>query len=189
MLALYEMLRVARMGVVLIEPTDSPALLPFRVVMLKMIKAVLLRMGLRRLVHNDDTGIFSYADDSFEKVGNYVYCISEREIEKVAMGINLPFVAFKGFHDSYVPGVEFEKFRRAVQSASPSSDGDCGEGASHSNRTESTSLHITGGGHHEDFADSSSAGWAACRRFFGFGSASESAYRQSITGESPDAHA
>ncbi|WP_051536348.1 hypothetical protein [Marinilabilia salmonicolor] len=38
---------------------------------------------------------------SFETVGNYVYKVSEREIEKIAMGIGLPMVAFKGINDFY----------------------------------------------------------------------------------------
>ena len=33
---------------------------------------------------------------SFETVGNYVYKISEREVEKIAMGMGLPYLAFKG---------------------------------------------------------------------------------------------
>lgn len=34
---------------------------------------------------------------SWESVGNYVFKISEREIEKIAMGIGLPFIAFKRY--------------------------------------------------------------------------------------------
>ena len=35
---------------------------------------------------------------SWEIVGNYVFKISEREIEKIAMGIGLPCIAFKGIN-------------------------------------------------------------------------------------------
>ena len=44
----------------------------------------------------------------YEESGNYIYSISKREIEKVALGINLPQVAFKTFNDAYVHGLEFE---------------------------------------------------------------------------------
>ena len=32
---------------------------------------------------------------SWEKVGNYVFKISDREVEKIAMGLGLPCIAFK----------------------------------------------------------------------------------------------
>jgi hypothetical protein len=47
--------------------------------------------------------------DMFEEAGNYVYCIFKREIKKVALGLNLKTVAFKGLNVSYIKGVEFEK--------------------------------------------------------------------------------
>jgi hypothetical protein len=50
---------------------------------------------------------------SFETVGNYVFKISEREIEKMAMGIGLPCIAFKRFN--MFPGISPEKSRRKVK--------------------------------------------------------------------------
>jgi ubiquinone/menaquinone biosynthesis C-methylase UbiE len=76
MVALYEMIRVARKGVVLIEPNDTKAL------------------------KNN-----KYANN-FETVGNYVYSISLREIEKITNAVNLPCFAYKGIDDIYVPGGE-----------------------------------------------------------------------------------
>ena len=38
--------------------------------------------------------------------GNYVYTVSEREIEKLCLGLDLPHVYFKGLNDVYVPGGE-----------------------------------------------------------------------------------
>ena len=49
-----------------------------------------------------------HEEGSFETVGNYIYTISEREIEKLAMGIALPCIAFKRFDDFYFEGVETE---------------------------------------------------------------------------------
>lgn len=88
-MAVYEMLRVAKKAVVLIEPQDpiqhAPTLL--------FLKNLLDRLspGLLRHVWKNQ--------HSFEHIGNYVYKISEREIEKVAMGIGQPAVAFCGLND------------------------------------------------------------------------------------------
>jgi ubiquinone/menaquinone biosynthesis C-methylase UbiE len=75
-IALYEMIRVVRKGIVLIEPHDTKAL------------------------KNN-----KYANN-FETVGNYVYSISLREIEKITNAINLPCFAYKGIDDVYVSGGE-----------------------------------------------------------------------------------
>ena len=92
-IALYEMLRVARKGVILIEPNDRKQSLARRLV-----------AGIRSLL-----GKGRHMDtNAYEDSGNYVYAISPREIEKTAMAINLPCVAFKPLNDAYVPGLEFE---------------------------------------------------------------------------------
>lgn len=88
-LAVYEMLRVARKAVILIEPQDPVQ----RSAILLGLKNILGRISpalLNRLWKNQY---------SFETVGNYVYKISEREMEKVAMGMGLPAVAFCGLND------------------------------------------------------------------------------------------
>ena len=111
MKALYEMLRVAREGVVLIEPREkhitnvrSP-----RLSVRLAVGAVLHRMG----VNTDllESGIRQLAETErhWEELGNFVYTISEEEICKVAMGLNLPVVCFKGIHVPYENGVEFEE--------------------------------------------------------------------------------
>lgn len=97
MKALYEMLRVARRGVLLIEPLDRCAL-PLSVSKL----ASGLKSLARSLVGK------STSPHEYEPVGNYVYSISEREIEKAALGLNLPAVAFRGLNDCYCEGVEHE---------------------------------------------------------------------------------
>jgi ubiquinone/menaquinone biosynthesis C-methylase UbiE len=98
MKALYEMLRVARRGVLLIEPLDRCAL-PSGI--LKFAND--LKSFAKGLVGK------STSRDEYEPVGNYVYSISEREIEKVALGLNLPAVAFRGLNDCYCAGVEHER--------------------------------------------------------------------------------
>ena len=98
MLALYEMLRVARTGVVLIEPNDAHVAEDFRRVLWRSAR------GLYRRSRGKPDG-----RNSFEESGNYLYGISRREIEKVALGLNYWAVAFKGLNDVYYSGVEFEK--------------------------------------------------------------------------------
>ena len=61
-----------------------------------------LKTLLKRNIPHSDSG-------NFEPIGNYFYNVSEREIQKIALGLNLPIVAFKRFHDVYFEGVEFEK--------------------------------------------------------------------------------
>ena len=93
-LALYEMLRVAKTGVVLIEPADmwldksSVSALIFRALRLVF-------TGRRTPKH------------SYEEVGNYQYTLSIREMEKVALGLNFPVVAYRKFNSFYRKGVEY----------------------------------------------------------------------------------
>ncbi|HVZ28456.1 MAG TPA: class I SAM-dependent methyltransferase [Rhizomicrobium sp.] len=98
-IALYEMLRVSRKGVILIEPSDRIGSWRRK-----------LGVGARRLLgrprRHMDVGFY-------EEDGNYIFSISRREIEKVALAINMPQVAFKGLNDYYEPGLEFEPMTSA----------------------------------------------------------------------------
>ena len=76
-LALYEMLRVAKKAIVLIEPND------------------IRRNGIDNFIEDGDFL------DSFEDVGNYKYQISLREILKTAWALRLPHVGVIGFNDPY----------------------------------------------------------------------------------------
>jgi ubiquinone/menaquinone biosynthesis C-methylase UbiE len=101
-IALYEMIRVAKEAVILIEPNEINVLsrrLPGRlwIRFKKIIKKIIGKKG-----QHFDTG-------NFETVGNYVYTVSKREIEKVALGLGLSTVAFYYFNDVYIYGTEFEK--------------------------------------------------------------------------------
>lgn len=98
MIALYEMLRVVKRGVVLIEPNDSHFTSSILEVPLRNLKNfVKIKLRKRSMVHD------------FEENGNYLYRISKREIEKVALGMNFRTVAFKGINDYSIRGVEYEK--------------------------------------------------------------------------------
>lgn len=96
-IALYEMLRVARKAAVLIEPNDS--------YIANSVGEILFRNGIdfvKRLLGRP------ISLHSFENTGNYVYSISRREIEKMAIGLNYRFVAFKGINDAFRQGAEKE---------------------------------------------------------------------------------
>jgi len=84
-IALYEMLRVASKGVVLIEPQESGT----RILnSLKLIVKLFLR-----------------GDNSFEfePTGNYIFRVNIKEIKKMMTSLNLRVVAYKKFNDFYHP--------------------------------------------------------------------------------------
>ena len=99
-LAVYEMLRISRKGIIFIEPQDPvmkvPLLLFLKNVLYKFNPALLSKIWKNQY--------------SFEEVGNYVYKISEREIEKIAMGIGLPAIACKGINDFYDGSAQMNQF-------------------------------------------------------------------------------
>ncbi|WP_439555372.1 class I SAM-dependent methyltransferase [Dyadobacter sp.] len=90
-LGVYEMLRVAREAVILVEPHDPISKMP-------------LLLALRNIFDRFDTNALQkYWKNrySFEEVGNYVFKLSEREMDKLANGMGLPMVAFKGINNNY----------------------------------------------------------------------------------------
>lgn len=99
MIALYEMLRVARKAVVLIEPQDP------------MI----------------DNPAYMEAAAGYEASANYVYTLSRRELAKVALGLNLHVLACRGLYDNYQDDIaresaqesnpNFVKYRQEVEKA------------------------------------------------------------------------
>lgn len=87
--ALYEMFRVARRAVILTEPRDEVV---HRARCKSMAKTALGR---------------AEKGHSFEPIGNYVYTVSERELEKFLLGMHYRHVAFHGCNTFYMEGVEF----------------------------------------------------------------------------------
>jgi hypothetical protein len=84
-LGAYEMIRVAKKAAILIEPIDILCKMP----LVLLIKNICDRIS-PTLINKIWKNRFSW-----ETVGNYVFKISEREVEKMAMGIGLPCIAFK----------------------------------------------------------------------------------------------
>jgi SAM-dependent methyltransferase len=80
--ALYEMLRVARVAVVLIEPLDNP----------KILDAVKRRI--KTLIRGD-------REQQFEPSGNFLYRLNIRELGKLMMAMGETAIAFKGINDFF----------------------------------------------------------------------------------------
>jgi ubiquinone/menaquinone biosynthesis C-methylase UbiE len=99
MIALYEMLRVAKQGVVLIEPYDAESTQTLFRIMEKSLKNRIKRFIGKPII----------APHTYEEVGNYIYSISRREMEKAALGLNYTTIFFKGINDFYMQGCEYEK--------------------------------------------------------------------------------
>lgn len=97
-LALHEMLRVARKGVILIEPMDDLSEASIPQTAYRLIKESIFFIFLRRKPLR-----FQY-----EEVGNFIYSVSRREIEKTAVALNYPYVVFKGLNTYYIEGAEDE---------------------------------------------------------------------------------
>ncbi len=90
-LGVYEMIRVAKKAIILVEPQDPLTKMP-------------LMLAIKNILDRFDPTIlqkFWKNRYSFEEVGNYVFKLSDREMEKIAMGMNLPAIAFKGINNSY----------------------------------------------------------------------------------------
>ena len=92
-LGLYEMIRVAKKGVVLIEPVDILSKMP----LLLFLKNVLDLIN-PYLINKVWKNRFSW-----EVAGNYVFKISCREVEKIAMGMGLACIAFKEINIRLAP--------------------------------------------------------------------------------------
>ncbi len=85
-LGLYEMIRVSKKAAIIIEPIDILSKMPLLLLIKNMCDSIN-----PTLINKIWKNRFS-----FENVGNYVFKVSAREVEKMAMGMGLPCVAFKG---------------------------------------------------------------------------------------------
>jgi SAM-dependent methyltransferase len=138
-LALYEMLRVAREAVILIEPRDyvidhGPNRTTGPVGLVRGFLAWCRdRLKVPPRKAPVESRYLTGDAPHFEDSGNYMYTISSRELEKVALGINLPAVAFKGLNDTYIEGGEtesaadesalFRSMKESIQAADQRTEG------------------------------------------------------------------
>lgn len=90
-IALYEMFRVAKKGVILTEPRDTT---------IDVAPIQELRNALKAAI-----GLRPSTKHGFETVGNYAYALSEREVEKFLLGMHYTNVAFMGCNDFYASDI------------------------------------------------------------------------------------
>ena len=108
-MALYEMIRVSKDGVILIEPNEKLTLIPPINMLKQLIKVILKPIFPKRITSNKHFSITTNIHSAYEPSGNYIYSISRREFVKIAHGLNLRTVAWKGLNDHYIKGCEFER--------------------------------------------------------------------------------
>jgi SAM-dependent methyltransferase len=114
-IAIYEMLRVAKIGVVLIEPSDQliDYMKPAGAKVERLLedkeqdayvskKIAYKKVGQGDDEHITDTFLDWYEDGAF----NYVYTLSKREVAKISFGMGLPAHAIKSFNDMYVAEID-----------------------------------------------------------------------------------
>ena len=99
--AVYEMLRVSRKGVVFIEPLDQFDGWSMVEWFFFRLKIFLKKNILKRadIMHR------------YEEGGNYVYNFSTKEFEKLAVALNFSMVCFCKINDQYILGVEDENVK------------------------------------------------------------------------------
>ena len=97
-LAIYESFRVSRKGVIIIEPNDPyPYSNILRILFVKFKN--LLKRFLRKKVFKDEYG--------FEEVGNFIYSINTRELEKFLLWIHKTDIASTNLNDHHFKNIEF----------------------------------------------------------------------------------
>lgn len=96
-LAIYEAFRVCRKGVIIIEPNDTyPYSNILKICLIKFKN--LLKILLRKRLFQDEYG--------FEEVGNFVYTINSRELEKFLLGMHKTFIASTNVNDHHFKNIE-----------------------------------------------------------------------------------
>jgi len=100
--ALYEMWRVAKKGVILTEPRDT-SIDKEPLELLKDLAKTLLGKKTR-------------SSHAYEPIGNYIYSISEKELEKATLGLGGTTLATTGCNDAYHEGIEFVSMHSAAPS-------------------------------------------------------------------------
>ena len=106
-MAVYEMLRVAKSGVIISEPSDAFFKSPILLLLCNILDTKNNPVRSRKIWKNRF---------SFETCGNYVYKVSQREFEKLSMGIGLPAIAFR-YSNTSNHSENQNKLQRAIMTA------------------------------------------------------------------------
>ena len=91
-IALNEMFRVSKKGVIFTEPRDQSIDKSVLDIILKFFKLILKK---------------NVSNHNFEEVGNYIYSFSEKELEKFLLGMHHTNISFLGINDLYIKGMEY----------------------------------------------------------------------------------
>ena len=96
-LAIYEAYRVCKKGVIIIEPND---LYPYE----SLLKIIFLKFkNFTKKILNKKIYLNEY---SFETVGNFIYTINQRELEKFLLGMHKTYIGFNEVNDHYFKEIE-----------------------------------------------------------------------------------
>jgi ubiquinone/menaquinone biosynthesis C-methylase UbiE len=119
MMAIYEMLRVARKGVFFIEPQDQVIDWPVRrhedfYRDIIPADAIGEKVSIKKTSTHEEVSS-SYMDWWEDQAFNYVYTFSKREIRKMALGMGLPSFAIKNFNDFYNPDWNSQDARPGIE--------------------------------------------------------------------------
>lgn len=96
-IGIYEMFRVSKKGIVLIEPNDifhNHSVT--QEIFWKLKRTIKQIFGLNESI-------------PYETVGNYIFRVSHEEIEKIAIALDYKYFISKGINDIYEPGLEYIK--------------------------------------------------------------------------------
>ena len=93
-IALNEAFRVCRKGVIIIEPNDQ---LSNGFNLFKRLMYLLKKLAHKRI---------NIGDYNFEEVGNFIYTVNLREIEKFMLGMHYRNIAYIRMNDFYFKGIE-----------------------------------------------------------------------------------
>jgi Methylase involved in ubiquinone/menaquinone biosynthesis len=90
-IAFYEMLRVARMAIILIEPTDD------RIGLINFLKR-----PLKKMIRKEQ--FFDY-----EQSGNYIFRVNSKEMKKMLTALDKPLYAIENYNDFYLKRIAGDK--------------------------------------------------------------------------------
>ena len=96
-LAIYEAYRVCKKGVIIIEPNDLFHYGNFGNMIFLKFKNLIKKL-LKKEIYLDEY--------NFESVGNFIYTINKRELEKFLLGMHKTYIAFNNINDHHFKNIE-----------------------------------------------------------------------------------
>lgn len=108
-MSLYEMIRVSKEAVVLIEPSEKIYTndVSSKKYFLSAVKLFCAKITGKKFMPYLPEKYF--VEHGYEEAGNYIYTLSLRELERLMHGMDLGALAYKKFADIYIKSCEFEE--------------------------------------------------------------------------------